>query len=596
MFCTQISVALHLLAIAYAPDFGPPTIYSAGAGPMAKGDFNGDGRVDLVVSGDNALYVFLGRGDGTFQAAVASPARPNAYYNFVVADFNGDGRVDVAGIRYDSSAIQFGNGDGTFQAPVGQYSFGYRAAAGDVNGDGATDLVVAYAEAWPDDTGWSILGGVQVFLNRGDGTLDFDSDLDGIYYSVSSMELVDYDRDGDLDLVICDYKWDLILYDGFGNGAFGGLRALGGAEYEPEGVVIGDFNGDGALDLMLGPGYYQQFQPFLGRGNGAFDAGPTYQAGGNRNPAAADFNRDGKLDVICSDSWRPGGVLSVLLGDGGGGLAAPQSFQVGETTIDRRLIVADFNGDGYPDVAAAIGEKLCVVLNDRVWSAAPPLMPWVHIGDDSVVEGNSATRPTVFTVRLSSASSTTVTVDYTTENGSAAAGEDYLATAGRLTFAPGETSKTISVQVIGDRVQESNETFRVRLTAATGAVIMDGVGEGEIIDEEPSISINDVALREGGNRQTTPFTFTVTLSSVYDAPVTVSYRTANGSASAGSDYASKSGTLVFAPGEITKTIKIEVNGDNKREPNEVFYVDLFGASSNADIARSRGTGTILNDD
>ena len=101
---------------------------------------------------------------------------------------------------------------------------------------------------------------------------------------------------------------------------------------------------------------------------------------------------------------------------------------------------------------------------------------------------------------------------------------------------------------------------------------------------------------EGKNRSSTSFTFTVSLSAAYDQPVTVSYRTASGTATAGSDYTSRSGTIAFAPGETTKTITVEIKGDNKRESNETFYLDLFGLSSNALFTKSRGIGTILNDD
>src|SRR5262249_21009294 len=99
--------------------------------------------------------------------------------------------------------------------------------------------------------------------------------------------------------------------------------------------------------------------------------------------------------------------------------------------------------------------------------------------------------------------------------------------------------------------------------------------------------------------QTTLFTFTVTLSAAYDQAVTLSYRTVDGTATSkngNADYVAKTGTLTFAPGETTKTITIEVKGDNQKEPNETFYVDLFGNSSNSWFTKSRGTGTILNDD
>src|SRR5262249_45180372 len=148
---------------------------------------------------------------------------------------------------------------------------------------------------------------------------------------------------------------------------------------------------------------------------------------------------------------------------------------------------------------------------------------------------------------------------------------------GTLTFAPGETTKTIAVLVNGDRVGEPNEAFFVNLGGATGAVVSDGQGGGTIVDDEPRISINDVAAKEG-NSGTTLFVFTVTLSAASDAPVTVNFATANGSATAGEDYDAKSGTLTFAPGETSKTITVVVRGDKKKEGDETFSVNLAGAS------------------
>jgi probable HAF family extracellular repeat protein len=227
-------------------------------------------------------------------------------------------------------------------------------------------------------------------------------------------------------------------------------------------------------------------------------------------------------------------------------------------------------------------------------SAATPLLT---LGDVTVTEGNNGTRAASFTVTLSAASSQSVTVAYGTENGTAFAGTDYQAASGALTFAPGETSKTVPVPVIGDRVPEPNETFVVNLSGATNAFIADGQGVGTIVDDEPRISISDVSKKEGKKNQTTQFTFTVTLSAAYDQPVTMSFRTANGTANTSdNDYVARTGTLTFAPGQTTKTITIEVKGDSKREADEVFYLDLFGLSSNALFTKSRGTGTILNDD
>ena len=177
------------------------------------------------------------------------------------------------------------------------------------------------------------------------------------------------------------------------------------------------------------------------------------------------------------------------------------------------------------------------------------------------------------------------------------AGSDFQSTAGSLTFAPGETTRSISVPVFGDRRGESDERFTVNLSDPVNATVADAGGAGTIADDEPRISIGDVSMAEGKKGQTTLFTFTVTLSAAYDQPITMSYQTLNGSATSGTrDYVARRGTLTFAPGETKKTITIEVRGDSKREANETFNLDLFGNSGNSLFSRKRGRGTILNED
>src|SRR5262249_18166618 len=103
--------------------------------------------------------------------------------------------------------------------------------------------------------------------------------------------------------------------------------------------------------------------------------------------------------------------------------------------------------------------------------------------------------------------------------------------------------------------------------------------------------------KEGKRGKTTLFTFTVSLSATYDQPVMVSFKTTDGTATtADHDYAAQTGTLTFNPGQTKKTITITVYGDSKKEPDEYFYLALFTNSSNSLFTRSRGTGTILNDD
>jgi|GEM_PF-3417955 len=136
------------------------------------------------------------------------------------------------------------------------------------------------------------------------------------------------------------------------------------------------------------------------------------------------------------------------------------------------------------------------------------------------------------------------------------------------------------------RSSQPNETFFVNLSAPTNATIADGQGIGTILDDEPRMSINDVTVTEG-NTGTVNATFTVSLSVAYDVAVTVHDQTANGSATAGSDYAAASGDVIIAAGQTTKTFTVAVLGDRSAEPTENFVVNL-SAATNGLIVDSQG--------
>src|SRR5205823_1483195 len=137
---------------------------------------------------------------------------------------------------------------------------------------------------------------------------------------------------------------------------------------------------------------------------------------------------------------------------------------------------------------------------------------------------------------------------------------DYQAASGTVTFSPGETAKTATVNVVGDTKFEQNETFFVNLSGATNASIADNQGVGTIVNDDPlpAVTISDVAASEG-NSGTTPFVFTVTLSNASSQTVTVSYATADGTATtADSDYVAASGTVTFAPGTTSQAVTVSV--------------------------------------
>jgi hypothetical protein len=229
--------------------------------------------------------------------------------------------------------------------------------------------------------------------------------------------------------------------------------------------------------------------------------------------------------------------------------------------------------------------------------AAGPVTPALSINDVSQDEN---TGNFVFTVTLSApAGPGGVTFDIATANGTAIAGSDYTANAliGQ-TIPEGETSYQFTVQVTGDTDVEPNETFFVNVTNVTGATVSDGQGQGTIVNDDtppsPAASVNDVAIAEG-NGGVTYLNFTVTLSFAPTGPVTIDYSTANGTATAGSDYLAVAGTLNFAAGETVKTVSVPIIGDTVPEDTETFTLNLSNASG-ATIADNQGIGTITNDD
>ena len=216
--------------------------------------------------------------------------------------------------------------------------------------------------------------------------------------------------------------------------------------------------------------------------------------------------------------------------------------------------------------------------------------PELSIDDvPAISEGETAE----FTVRLSATSGRAVTVSYRTVDGTAVAGSDYKSASGELRFEPGEAARTVTVETLADELAEDTEQFTVELSAPLGATVADGVGEGTISDDDdaPELSIDDVpAVSEGETAE-----FTVRLSATSGRAVTVSYRTVDGTAVAGSDYKSASGELRFEPGETTQTVSVETLEDELSEDAERFTVEL-SAASGATVSDGIGEGTISDDD
>jgi uncharacterized protein YhjY with autotransporter beta-barrel domain len=218
----------------------------------------------------------------------------------------------------------------------------------------------------------------------------------------------------------------------------------------------------------------------------------------------------------------------------------------------------------------------------------------------TINEGDTGNGFSTWGVALDAASTVPITVNFRTVAGSATAPADFGAvTSGSATIAAGVTGFGANVFIVGDTLDEDNETFSLEIVSvSTGGVISStaGTATGTIIDNDapPALSINDVSLAEGA-AGTTSMTFTVSLGAASGRTVTVDYATANGTASAPGDFVAASGTLTFAPGQTSQPVTVTLNGDTTLESNEILFVNLTGAV-NATVSDGQGLGTIVNDD
>jgi CSLREA domain-containing protein len=218
--------------------------------------------------------------------------------------------------------------------------------------------------------------------------------------------------------------------------------------------------------------------------------------------------------------------------------------------------------------------------------------------DNATYQVNENQGKLTFNIVRTGGSNGAVSVLCSTSNGTAQAGKDYTAKSATVSFADGEAAKTFTVAITNDSLDEDDETFVVTLSTPTGGASLGSLftKTATIFDEDPValVSINNVTVTEG-NTGAVNANFAVTLNKASGRTVTVDYATADGTATAGSDYTATTGTLSFTPAQISKAISVAVKGDLLHEPDETFTVHL-GNPNNAAFSKTVGVGTILDSD
>lgn len=505
----------------------------------------------IQASDVTVLNIFAGDADNAISVSPVTSAQFSSLTSIVISAGDGDDSItgsDDFGEMIDGNdgndTINGGAGNDTIDGGDGNDVINGEAGLDSIDGDDGQDTIDGGTENDSIDAGDgddSVLGG------DGNDTVDAGDGTDTV------------DGQAGTDDINGGSGTDVLI------GGTGNDTILGGSENDTinggdgDDVVNGQggsdvVNGDAGNDTALGGGGSDSLLGDVGDDilNGQ-SGNDTLNGGENSDRAYGGSGNDFLLGGVDDDTLVGHSGDDTLLGGGGSD---------------------SLNGSNGNDLLQGVGSL-------------------ITISDVTIVEGNSGTQTVVLTVSLAQPSVIAISVGFTTVNSTATAGQDYIATSGTVTFAPGETTQSIAVDVIGDVVGEGDELFFVDLSSSLGPLLADSRGQVLISGDDVMLSINDVTQNEGDTTST--FSFSVSLNIPSTGTTSVSYTVASGNATVGADLPATTGTIIFDPGVTTRQIDITVTGDTNGEDDESFYINLSNPV-NGLILDGQGIGTALDDD
>ncbi|PSB40145.1 peptidase C11 clostripain, partial [filamentous cyanobacterium Phorm 6] len=472
--------------------FGNPTNFGQDINhsSIAAGDFNGDGKLDLAtvpLAGNNisTISILFGDGTGSFGTDVKKINTQKPKSTVATADFNGDGKLDLVtsnNQNTDNISVFLGDGNGNFNSPVnltsGAGSVSQTVVTGDFNGDGKLDLAANNSNDKD----------VSVFL--GDGTGNFGN---ATKFTVANRPLSvlpgDFNGDGKLDLATTGEGKEVSVLLGDGTGNFGNLSNFTIPIFGRSDVSMAarDFNGDGKLDIATA--FAKNVSILLNTSNTVNFGAATYKGVEGTTDKVVDIAvkitggtplNDVVVPIVLdptstatqnSDYTFSPTSITFPAGATGAALTKNIAFTIKSDSISENPETAIFNFGTITGAIAGPTKTTTLTISDQVSVAYD-----VAAGTASIDEGNSGKKPLTFTVTRSNVTNGASSVKYAIA-GTATNGSDYnniggtsgaRTTAGTINFATGETSKTITLDVLGDTTVEPDETIAVTLSNPTG--------------------------------------------------------------------------------------------------------------------------------
>lgn len=601
-------------------------------------DFNKDETLDISFLGGGTvgLRFYIGKGDGAFTDA-KSVGSTCGYSPIGFFDFNNDGHQDLmsycTGYNNKRLVINRNNGNFSFTEMPGSYPALVSGSAGfaDYDNDGYIDFVYAGEEDIGNSGARSF---TYLYHNNGDGTF---SQVNASFVGVKGggVSWADYDNDGDPDLLIngcTDYYCNdkvTRLYRNNGNASFFDT----GVQLPPaeNATFWGDFDNDGDLDLLFtGSSLAPSVRVYRNDGGGNFtDTNAVIDDRIAGEGIWGDYDNDGDLDVLTfrkifrnklnranSPPTAPSNLQSTLNGNTATlRWSAARDGRTPTLGLTYNLRVGTYPGGGNIvstasdpasgfrrlSIAGNTGQGTMAILNNLIpgttyyWSvqavdSAYAGGPFAEEGSFSVpvpvVQFNASAVTVVenqisvpITISLSSLLGQPISVQVTTQDGTAEGGIDYQAEILNLTFEPGVHEITVPIGLIDDSVAERSEQLTLTLSDPINAVL----GEQATLtltiqdDDLPVVqwSSSDLTANEGDAYQS----LMATLSGPVDNPVTVNVEAVDQTAVIGNDFSMAGAPLTFAPGETSKTIDLTILDDNLDEDDETARLVLSDATN-----------------